>query len=106
VQYYKVARGDDVIPIIGGSFQDAAFTEKVVEESHGFWQELIRGEVDTGKINYNQTSTRDIDSWISSCSTTRTFDIPPVSAIEPAAPKPEKYNHWYYLDEDFQLIEI
>jgi inorganic pyrophosphatase len=104
-QYYKVARGNGLNEIYGNEYKNASYVEKTIEESHEFWKELIHGEVDSNEINYNQTSTKDADSYISKCETAVAFDIPN-AAPEPAAAKPEKYNYWYYLDKDFNLIEL
>lgn len=78
----------------------------MVEESHGFWQELVEGSVDSNDINYNQTSQESLDSFVSRCNATDELDIPAEDATDPAAEIPEKYTWWYYLDEDFQLIEL
>lgn len=78
----------------------------VLEESHGFWEELVAGSVDTGKINYNQTSQEDLESFVSRCDTYEELGIPRKNAKEKAAPVPEKYTWWYYLDEDHKLIEL
>jgi inorganic pyrophosphatase len=105
-QYYKVARGDDVIPIIGESYQSAEFIiNTIIPEGHQYWLDLISGEEDPGKINFNQTSFPEFDSYIDPSETTETLDIPSESAPEPAAAKPSQYDEWYYLDEDFELIE-
>lgn len=104
--YYKVARGDDVIPIVGETYQDASFIiEDVIPTGHKYWKDLISGEEDPGKINFNQTSFPEYDSYIAPDQTTRTFDLPRESRPEPAAPKPSQYDEWSYLDEDFRLIE-
>ncbi|KAH7368769.1 inorganic pyrophosphatase [Plectosphaerella cucumerina] len=104
--YYKVARGGDVIPLIGGGFHNASFAAHVVEESHGYWLDLVKGAVPTGSINYNQTSRPDIrKSYVSKCAATAQLGLPAESNIKPAAAKPERFNQWFYLDEDFQLIE-
>jgi inorganic pyrophosphatase len=104
--YYKVARGDDVIPIIGETYQDASYiVEEVIPTSHQYWTDLIAGKEDSGQINYNQTSFPEYDSYIAAKDTTATFDLPEESNIEPAAAKPSQYDEWYYLDADFQLIQ-
>lgn len=104
--YYKVARGDDVIPIIGETYQDASYIiDEVVPKGHEYWKDLISGEEDPGQINFNQTSFAEYDSYIAPDQTTRTFDLPRESRPEPAAPKPSQYDEWAYLDKDFQLIE-
>jgi inorganic pyrophosphatase len=104
--YYKVARGDDVIPIIGETYQDASFIiEDVIPQGHQYWIDLISGEEDPGRINFNQTSFPEYDSYVKSADATKLFDLPKKSEIEPAAPKPSQYDEWYYLDEDFQLIQ-
>ncbi|CAM1500498.1 Fc.00g096600.m01.CDS01 [Cosmosporella sp. VM-42] len=68
---------------------------------------LVRGKVDSNKINYNQTSTKGIQkSYVRSQDATEAFDIPAESSILPAAEKPEKYDKWYYLDADYKLMEL
>ena len=105
-QYYKVPRGDDLIPIVGDTYQNATFIVSVLEESHGYWQELVSGSVDTGKINYNQTSQEDLDSFVSRCDTYEELGIPRKNDKKKAAKVPEKYTWWYYLDEEHKLIEL
>ena len=103
MQFYKVPRGDDLIAIVGDAYQPADFMIEVIEESHGFWKELVKGEVDSNEINYNQTSQPDISaSFVSRCEAGLRLDIPSESAPLPAAEKPEKCNWWYYLDDDFK----
>jgi inorganic pyrophosphatase len=102
--YYKVARGDGVLEIIGESYQDAEFCVAAVEESHGFWMELVAGTVDTNEINYNQTSTERLDSYIKASETESEFEIP-AQEILPAEPVPAVYQEWVYLDDEYELIE-
>ncbi|CRK12717.1 hypothetical protein BN1723_009771 [Verticillium longisporum] len=105
--YYKVARGGDVIPIIGETYQNATFATAVVEKGHEYWRDLISGAVDSNSINYNQTSRPDVKgSYVGSCSATLQLGIPSKSEEKPAAAKPTQYEHWYFLDEDFALIEV
>ncbi|KAL4918734.1 inorganic pyrophosphatase [Aspergillus aurantiobrunneus] len=104
--YYKVARGDDLIPIVGNSYVNATFAAATVAQSHGFWLDLVKGTVDTGEINYNQTSRPDIPhSFISKSSATDRLGLPAESDEKPAAPKPARFEQWFYLDKEFQLIE-
>lgn len=91
---------------MGDTWQDTDFIVDVVEESHGFWKELVDGSVDTNEINYNQTSQESLDSFVSRCDATEELDIPAEDAKEEAAEVPEKYTRWYFLDEDFELIEL
>ncbi|KAJ0424266.1 inorganic pyrophosphatase [Aspergillus carlsbadensis] len=103
--YYKVARGDDVIPIVGDSYVNSTFATAVVEQSHGYWLDLIKGEVDSNEINYNQTSRPSIKgSYVSKCEATD-LGIPSESDEKPASEKLKRFEQWFYLDEDFQLIE-
>ncbi|KAL2830849.1 inorganic pyrophosphatase [Aspergillus cavernicola] len=104
--YYKVARGDDVIPIVGNSYRNSTFATAVVEQSHGYWLDLVKGNVDSNEINYNQTSRPDIKhSFVSKRKATYQFDLPAASDEEPAAPRPERFDQWFYLDKEFRLIE-
>ncbi|KAL0938277.1 Inorganic pyrophosphatase 1 [Colletotrichum truncatum] len=105
--YYKVARGDGVIPIIGDSYQGVEFITEVLERGHRYWQGLINGDVNTGKINYNQTSSPKASiSFVSKCETAQKFDIPAENRTAPKAKKPDMYDQWYYLDKDFALINV
>lgn len=107
LQYYKVARGDEPIPIVGHWYQNATFTEHTIEESHGYWLDLIRGNVDSNSINYNQTSRSDINaSYIEASTTTKTFELPSESKELPAEPKPTEYDQWYYLAGGVEVIEV
>lgn len=106
-QYYKIARGDEPIPIVGHWYQNATFTEHTIEESHGFWSDLVNGQVDSNSINFNQTSQSKIkESFIASADATQSFDIPSDSKELPAQPKPSEYDQWYYLAGDVKLIEL
>ncbi|KAF7537631.1 hypothetical protein G7Z17_g12815 [Cylindrodendrum hubeiense] len=105
--YYKVPRGDDVLEIVGGKYQTAKYMAKTIQQSHGFWEDLVRGRVDSNEISYNQTSHRDWKkSYVDSKDATKKFKIPKKSKILPAAERPAKYDNWYYLDEDYKLIEL
>ncbi|KAK5955734.1 hypothetical protein OHC33_003375 [Knufia fluminis] len=105
--YYKVARGDGVLEIVGEEYQDASFAARTIEESHGFWRELVAGEVDSNEISYNQTSLAEFsNSFVETVSTYDAFDIPRESSIEAAAEKPDEYDHWYYLDDEYELIVL
>jgi inorganic pyrophosphatase len=106
--YYKVARGDAVIPIVGGTYQNASQMVAVVQESHGWWAELVRGEaVDSNEINYNQTSNTSAGkSYVESGKATGTFGIPRKADIKAPAEKPAKYDKWYYLTTKNELVEI
>lgn len=78
----------------------------MLEESHGFWQELVEGSVDSNQINYNQTASECLDSFISRCNATKELDIPAEDAKDSAAEVPKEYTWWYYLDENHDLIEL
>lgn len=55
----------------------------------------------------NQTSNpKWCKTYVPSKDATKEFDLPEESKIEPAAKKPEEYEQWYYLDEEFNLIEL
>ncbi|KAL6415494.1 putative IPP1-inorganic pyrophosphatase, cytoplasmic [Ilyonectria robusta] len=105
--YYKVARGDDVIKIVGSKYQTAKYMAKTIKQSHGFWEDLVRDRVDSNEINFNQTSRKSWKkSYVESKDATKKFKIPKKSNILPAAARPAKYDSWYYLDEDYKLIEL
>ncbi|KAK1572740.1 inorganic pyrophosphatase [Colletotrichum navitas] len=102
--HYKVARGDAVIDIVGDWYQNVTYVKGVIEESHKTWAELIGGQVDSNEINYNQTSRPDVKkSFIDKRITTESFGIPAQSRIEPPAPRPKKYDNWYYLNTKSSL---
>lgn len=111
-QYYKVLRSGELNTIYGGKFQDSDTAREIVAESHGFWKDLISGKEKPGKIIISQTSQPTIcGSYIPSKDTTKKFDIPKKSDIKPAAPRPAKYDKWFYLDENFlplpeQIIDV
>lgn len=107
LQFYKVARGDRVLEIVGGDYQDAKFMAKTIKDSHGDWQDLVRGKVDSNEINYNQTSTSKYsNSFVRSRDATSRFNIPAESNALPAAEKPARYGQWFYLDADCKLIQL
>lgn len=105
-QYYKVSRGDDVIPITGNAYQNASFiTGHVLPQGYAWWLDLISGKEDPDGLSINQTSFEQYESFVAPSETAQEFEIPEQDAVEPAEPKPKQYDHWYYLDEDFQLIQ-
>ena len=106
-QYYKVARGDEVLEIVGGDYQNAKFMAKTIKDSHGDWKDLVRGKVDSNEINYNQTSTKKYKkSFVRSKDATKKFNLPAKSSVLPAAERPAKYDQWFYLDGDYKLIQL
>ena len=91
---------------MGGWYQNSTFTEDIIHESHGFWSDLVNGNVDSNSINYNQTSQTNISkSYISASTTESQFEIPKANEL-PAKAKPQKYNSWYYLLGKSELIEV
>ena len=95
-----------MIPIVGGWYQNSSFTENVVAESHGFWTELVGGQVDSNSINYNQTTQSNISaSYVSAQETETKFAIPAANEL-PAESKPERFNSWYYLLGKSELVEV
>lgn len=106
-QYYKVVKGDGTNTIIGEDYQDADFAVDLIERSHEYWLNLMKGKSDPGKIARNQTSNaRWCQTYIDSEDATEAFDLPEDSDIQPAAPRPTEYDLWYYLDDDFEQINI
>ncbi|KAL9473313.1 hypothetical protein ACSS6W_007693 [Trichoderma asperelloides] len=103
--YYKVLRSGSLNTIFGNTVQDSNTARDIVGESHGFWQGLISGKEDPGKISTSQTSQPSMcESYIASKDATKEFNLPKKSKIEPAAPRPAKYDKWFYLDENFEVL--
>lgn len=101
--YYKLARGDGILPIVGEWYQTPQFCVDVVAESHGFWQELVAGEVDANEINFNQTSDAGLESYALD---TGLSEIPPDADVLPAAGRPGRYDEWFYLKQEVSLFEV
>lgn len=77
-----------------------------MQQSHGYWLDLVSGTVDSNEINYNQTSRPDIAaSFVSRFNATTHFDLPAMSDERPAEAKPERFEQWFYLDKEGRLIE-
>ncbi|KAH8168416.1 inorganic pyrophosphatase domain-containing protein [Sarocladium implicatum] len=105
--YYKVARGSGLNTIVGNAYVNASFATSVISDAHGYWENLMKGKTEADDIMRNQTSNpRWCQTYVDKEETTETFGLPTESKIEEPAKKPEKYDYWYYLDEDFQLIEL
>ncbi|PPJ52694.1 hypothetical protein CBER1_10828 [Cercospora berteroae] len=103
---YKVPRGDGTLTIAGENHQNATFTSSIAE-SHEWWQELVAGEVDSNEINYNQTSSTEYNnSYVEPGTAWDELEIPRWSTYGQAAQKPERYNGWYYLDDNEELIVL
>jgi inorganic pyrophosphatase len=103
--YYKVARGDSLIPIIGETYQNVSFIVDTIEQSHGYWQDLVSGKEDPGKIEVRQTSQPEYKSYVSCKDAQKEFKIPQKTKTKEAEGKPEKYDWWYYLDAEKKLIK-
>lgn len=105
-QYYKVARGDDVIPIVGDAYQNASYiTEHVLPQGYEWWVDLVAGRIDPDGLATNQTSFEEFESYVAPSETEKAFGIPVQDDVQPAAEKPAEYDEWYYLDGDFRLIQ-
>lgn len=103
--YYKVVRGSGLNTIIGSKFQSAAEMTSHIAESHAFWQDLIHGKTEVEEISTWQTSRPSLcKSYVASEDATEQFDIPAESDIKDPAERPSKYDRWYYLDEDFEIV--
>jgi len=103
---YKIARGDEYIPIVGGSYVNASFAAETVQDSHRFWQALVAGLVDSNAISYNQTTmARYNNSYIQPGEAATRFDIPRDSDIQPEAEKPERFQEYYYIGSNLELID-
>lgn len=106
-QYYKVARGKPTNTIVGGTYQNATVAARIVHESHGYWQDLMRGKAKAKKISREQTANpKWCKTYVDSGDAADKFDMPRESKILPAAERPKEFDHWYYLDADFKLIEL
>lgn len=107
--YYKVARGDNVIPIIGDTYQNATFIKDTVEQSHKYWQDLVSGEEKPGKVRIEQTSNAELESYVSCKDAEKKLDIPKGDKEKdrkaPAA-KPARFTQWYYLDAEKKLVNV
>lgn len=105
--YYKVARGNGLNTIVGDAYVNASVATSVISDAHKYWSNLMKGKTEADDIMRNQTSQpRWCQTYIDKEETTEEFGLPSESRIEEAARKPEKYEYWYYLDEEFQLIEL
>jgi len=105
-RYYKVARGDGVIPIIGNAYQDASYiTQHVLPQGHEWWVDLVSGREDPDGLSINQTVLEGLESFVEPAETGEVFDIPREDDMLPAAEKPAVYDEWYYLDEEFGVIQ-
>ncbi|OTA36949.1 hypothetical protein BTJ68_02349 [Hortaea werneckii EXF-2000] len=81
------------------------FAAKTVNDSHRFWQALVAGLVDSNEISYNQTTmARYSDSYVQPNEAASRFDIPRSSDILPAAEKPEKFQEYYYISSNLELL--
>lgn len=104
-QYYKVFRGSGLNTIVGGKFQNSADMMGHIAESHSYWLDLIHGKTEVTKISTWQTSRPSLcKNYVASEDATKEFDIPPESDVEAPAERPSKYDHWYYLDENFDIL--
>jgi len=101
--YYKLARGGGILPIVGEWYQTPEFCVDVIAESHGFWKELVTGEVDANEINFNQTTDAELESYVQD---TGIFEIPDEDDILPAAERPDRYDDWFYLKQEASLVEV
>lgn len=90
---------------MGEKFQTAEDMKEHIAESHEFWQGLVHGTTKVKKISTWQTSRPSLcKNYVASDKATEEFDIPAESAVEPAAERPGKYDFWYYLDENFEIL--
>lgn len=93
--------------MFGGKYQTAELVMGIIEESHVYWQNLVKGNTNPGTISTNQTSQPELRrSYVPSKKATKQFNIPKKSKILPAATKPAEYNQWYYLNDKFELIVL
>jgi inorganic pyrophosphatase len=105
-RYYKVARGDGVIPIIGNAYRNASYiTQHVLPQGHEWWVDLVSGKEDPDGLAINQTSFEEFESFVEPGEARKTFGIPGENEVLPAAEKPAVYDEWFYLDAEFEVIE-
>ncbi|KFH42778.1 Inorganic pyrophosphatase-like protein [Hapsidospora chrysogenum ATCC 11550] len=106
-EHISFIKGDGTNTIIGDDYQNATFAQQIVEESHGYWKNLQKGNSDPNEIELHQTSTKQFrDTYIESKKATKAFKIPKKSEVLPPKPKPEEFDKWYYLDEEFNMVEL
>jgi inorganic pyrophosphatase len=74
-------------------------------QGYEWWVDLIAGRIEPDGLAINQTSFKEFESYIEPSETEKEFEIPAEDDVRPAAEKPKEYDEWYYLDEDFQLIQ-
>jgi inorganic pyrophosphatase len=91
-------------PITGNKYQDRALCLEKIEESHGFWMNLVNGMAEAGKIEFAQTSQGGLDSYTSCEEATKKFDLPKKSKPGKAAEKPAKFNGWFYYSAEGKLL--
>ena len=105
--YYKVARGDGILAIVGNAYQNASYMQATIAESHGYWKELVQGEVDSNKINYNQTSQPGVSgSYVDPDKAQKEFDIPKRSHPKMPADIPKEFLEWVYLDHEYNMVYV
>ncbi|KFG81996.1 Inorganic pyrophosphatase [Metarhizium anisopliae] len=107
IDYYKVARGKGLNPIIGNEYVNARTMNAKLAESHQHWSDLVLGKEDRGKISIWQTTNpRACKTYVKPEDATKKFGIPEKSNILPPAARPAPYDRWYYVDEKFTLITV
>ena len=74
-------------------------------QGYEWWVDLIAGRIDPDGLAINQTSFEEFESYVTPSETEKEFEIPVEDDVRPAAAKPKEYDEWYYLDEEFALVQ-
>lgn len=74
-------------------------------QGYEWWVDLIAGRIDPDGLAINQTSFEEFESYVAPGETEKEFEIPAEDDVKPVAKKPAEYDEWYYLDEEFGLIQ-
>lgn len=93
--------------MVGNKFHEADVMNTHITESHDYWVALMQGKVKKSKISRSQTSNkRWCKTFIPAKNTTAEFGIPKTANILPPAPRPAEFDKWYYLDSNFNVINV
>ncbi len=92
-------------PIVGEAYQNQTFSLEKVEESYGFWKDLVNGKADPNEIKIAQTSNRQLESYTSCKEATEEYDIPEKHMPGKPAAIPAKFQGWFFYSEAGELLD-